>query len=68
MVDFPFLLPTDGHADPRLERSLEIPTVTDVPADDGSVSVRPAALDAFKVSTQLLPIVRHLVNHRFSMI
>lgn len=30
-------------------KALEIPTVTDVKADDGLVSVRPAANDAYKV-------------------
>ncbi|KAJ4296651.1 Endocytosis and vacuole integrity protein [Kalmusia sp. IMI 367209] len=35
------------------EKSLEIPTVTEVPADDVTVSVRPAAHDAFKVFNDL---------------
>lgn len=35
-----------GHPD----RTLEIPTVTEVKGDDGHVSVRPAANDAYKVS------------------
>jgi hypothetical protein len=32
-----------------LEKALEIPTVTEVKGDDGHVSVRPAANDAYKV-------------------
>ncbi|KAL1599700.1 Endocytosis and vacuole integrity protein [Paraconiothyrium brasiliense] len=35
------------------EKSLEIPTVTDVPADDGAVPIRPAAHDALKVFNDL---------------
>jgi hypothetical protein len=31
------------------EKALEIPTVTEVKGDDGQVSVRPAANDAYKV-------------------
>ncbi|KAL5391579.1 hypothetical protein PMIN06_003166 [Paraphaeosphaeria minitans] len=35
------------------EESLEIPAVSDVPADDGTVSIRPAAHDALKVFNDL---------------
>jgi hypothetical protein len=31
------------------DKSLEIPTVTEVKGDDGMVAVRPAANDAYKV-------------------
>lgn len=31
------------------EKALEIPTMTEVKSDDGEVSVRPAANDAYKV-------------------
>jgi hypothetical protein len=36
-------------ADKFTERSLEIPIVTEVKGDDGTVPVRPAANDAYKV-------------------
>ncbi|KAF2447701.1 hypothetical protein P171DRAFT_382759 [Karstenula rhodostoma CBS 690.94] len=35
------------------DKSLEIPAVTDVPADDGTISIRPAAHDALKVFNDL---------------
>lgn len=42
-----FLCKSLAHYQP--EKSLEIPTVADAPADDGTVPVRPAAHDALKV-------------------
>ncbi|KAF1946133.1 hypothetical protein EJ02DRAFT_262432 [Clathrospora elynae] len=39
------------------ERALEIPTVTEVKGDDGQVSVRPAANDAYKMLTDLVSLV-----------
>ncbi|CAN9108910.1 unnamed protein product [Alternaria alternata] len=39
------------------EKSLEIPTVTEVKGDDGQVSVRPAANDAYKMFTDLIALV-----------
>ncbi|KAF1837185.1 hypothetical protein BDW02DRAFT_544335 [Decorospora gaudefroyi] len=39
------------------ERALEIPTVTEVPGDDGPVLVRPAATDAYKMFTDLISLV-----------
>jgi hypothetical protein len=39
-------------------KALEIPTVTEVKGDDGPVPVRPAANDAYKVSTGVMNMVR----------
>ncbi|KAL1792066.1 hypothetical protein ACET3X_009817 [Alternaria dauci] len=39
------------------EKALEIPTVTEVKGDDGQVSVRPAANDAYKMFTDLIALV-----------
>ncbi|KAF2856071.1 hypothetical protein T440DRAFT_550467 [Plenodomus tracheiphilus IPT5] len=39
------------------EKALEIPTVTEVKADDGQVSVRPAANDAYKMFNDLVLLV-----------
>ncbi|EUC37662.1 hypothetical protein COCCADRAFT_22835 [Bipolaris zeicola 26-R-13] len=39
------------------EKALEIPTVTEVKGDDGHVSVRPAANDAYKMFTDLISLI-----------
>ncbi|KAI4912534.1 hypothetical protein J4E90_005939 [Alternaria incomplexa] len=39
------------------EKALEIPTVTEVKGDDGQVSVRPAANDAYKMFTDLIALI-----------
>ncbi|CAI6246733.1 unnamed protein product [Periconia digitata] len=39
------------------EQALEIPTITDVQGDDGSIPLRPAALDAYKVFNDLSLLV-----------
>lgn len=48
-------------------KALEIPTVTEVKGDDGPVPVRPAANDAYKVSSDDL-VQCVLIFHRSSMI
>ena len=49
------------------ERSLEIPTIAEAPADDGTTPIRPAANDALKVRLPSSCFKQNLTSVRFSM-